>query len=178
MMKFLSMIDLSTLKSDFKAIIDSVMSDLNAQSFNMVPYFGVRNIDQQNKLYRAGRSTGEINAKIQELRASNAANLAASLNNVGPQSGSKIVTNAYGGVSWHNWGYAVDFYWMQESGSISWNGAGDGYQALGKVAQAHGLTWGGAFKSLPDWGHVQMYPKEPLDLYTITEIDAHFYPAS
>lgn len=52
----------------------------------------------------------------------------------------KIVTNARGGESWHNFQRAMDFV-ITIDGKVTWDK--DYYRLAGKIAQESGLTWGG-----------------------------------
>jgi peptidoglycan LD-endopeptidase CwlK len=63
----------------------------------------------------------------------------------------KIVTNARGGYSWHNFGLAGDYAFVI-NGKVTWNGP---WAAFGKLARECGLEWGGDFKSIVDRPHVQ-----------------------
>ncbi len=63
----------------------------------------------------------------------------------------KVVTNARGGYSWHNMSLAADLAFVRK-GVVTWDGP---WQWLGNLAAKHGLTWGGTFKGLADYGHFQ-----------------------
>lgn len=81
------------------------------------PYFGLRSIEDQNKLYAEGRSTlGEI------------------------------VTDARGGESPHNYGCATDWALWDSNGKPIWMGAKDPRwkEYTDAIAKA-GLYWGGDF---------------------------------
>jgi peptidoglycan LD-endopeptidase CwlK len=78
----------------------------------------------------------------------------------------KIVTNARGGDSLHNYGLGADFVidGMPEKPGIQWSwdtrvdfnadGRSDWMQ-MGEIAESCGLEWGGRWKRLPDLPHVQ-----------------------
>jgi peptidoglycan L-alanyl-D-glutamate endopeptidase CwlK len=93
-------------------------------------FMGLRSIAEQDALYAQGRTTP-----------------------------GKIVTNAKGGSSWHNFGLAVD---LVEDGDpsragIQWSWANNAaYLKIGKKAEAAGLEWGGFWKSFKDYPHVQL----------------------
>ncbi len=78
----------------------------------------------------------------------------------------KIVTNARGGQSWHNYGLAVDVCFIT-GGIPDWNALL--YKRIGVWARIAGLEWGGKWKSIVDLPHVQkidgMATKEALALY-------------
>jgi peptidoglycan L-alanyl-D-glutamate endopeptidase CwlK len=65
-----------------------------------------------------------------------------------------IITYKKGGESEHNKGRAVDFDFIvngRQSNSLSNNWA-----LLGQIAKSAGLTWGGDYKKLKDYRHVEI----------------------
>ena len=65
----------------------------------------------------------------------------------------KIVTNAKGGESYHNFGQAFDFVPMVE-GQCIWNDTSL-FNKCGNLAKECGLEWGGDFRSFKDLPHCQ-----------------------
>ena len=73
----------------------------------------------------------------------------------------KIVTNAKGGQSYHNWGLSCDFCLLHKDGSISWNmhedldkdGIADWMEVV-KIFEKYGWEWGGKWK-FKDTPHFQ-----------------------
>ena len=63
----------------------------------------------------------------------------------------QIITNAKGGQSWHNFGLAIDFVFIDKHG---WTWKGD-FNRIGKIAKKVGLEWGGSWAKFPDSPHVQ-----------------------
>ena len=72
----------------------------------------------------------------------------------------KIVTQARGGESYHNYGVAADLAFYNDKGQITWPEQGD-YASLwtryGEVAKKQGLTWGGDWKH-KDRPHIEYHP--------------------
>ena len=66
-----------------------------------------------------------------------------------------IVTNARGGYSGHNLGYAVDFVVM-DAALPDWNASDPQWQAVLKEALKHGLAEGAAWRSFPDMPHLYL----------------------
>ena len=66
----------------------------------------------------------------------------------------KIVTNARGGQSLHNYGVALDFCPCDAKGNCLWSDRKKfkEYAAVGKLC---GFEWGGAWASFPDMPHLQ-----------------------
>ncbi len=84
---------------------------------------GYRSTERQNELYAQGRTTP-----------------------------GKIVTNAKGGESLHNYGCAVDIFFLKEG----YNASEALWQTLGAVGKKHGFEWGGDWKKFTDKPHLQM----------------------
>jgi peptidoglycan L-alanyl-D-glutamate endopeptidase CwlK len=95
------------------------------QNFPVTIYFTLRTIAEQDALYAQGRITP-----------------------------GKIVTNAKGGQSYHNYGLAFDAAPLNADLSIDWSG-GTNYQIMGKIGQSVGLEWGGTWSKFPDKPHFQ-----------------------
>lgn len=93
-------------------------------------FMGLRTFAQQDAIYAQGRSAP-----------------------------GKIVTDARGGESWHNFGLAID---LVEDGDesrvgIQWSWKDNAaYLQIGKLAQAAGLDWGGFWKAFKDYPHVEL----------------------
>lgn len=65
----------------------------------------------------------------------------------------KIVTNAKGGDSFHNYGAAFDFCIMKGN-KPDWNDLAQ-YKKVGQVGLSLGLEWGGSWKKFRDYTHFQ-----------------------
>lgn len=105
---------------------------LSQEGLSIVLTQGVRTTAQQQSLYAQGRSKP-----------------------------GKIVTNCDGvkKVSNHQpkadgFGYAVDVAWVVD-GQVTWEGP---WETLGRLAQAHGLIWGGTWTRFPDRPHLELPP--------------------
>ena len=73
----------------------------------------------------------------------------------------KIVTNARGGSSYHNYGLAVDFALMINN-NVSWDIKGDwdgdkvsDWMEVVEIFKKYGWEWGGNWKSMKDYPHFQ-----------------------
>lgn len=81
----------------------------------------------------------------------------------GRSSSGRIVTNARGGESYHNYGLAIDFALRTPKGEIVWdmerddngNGKADWLEVV-DLAKELGFTWGGDWANFPDYPHLQM----------------------
>lgn len=93
---------------------------------------GLRTIEEQNALYAQGRTKP-----------------------------GKVVTNAKGGKSFHNFGLAVDFALLfdkDNNGSyetLSWDTSNPKWLEVVKAFEDKGWFWGGRFSSIVDMPHLQ-----------------------
>jgi len=110
------------LDPEFAKKLTNFETALAKQGIKVILTWGYRSIESQNQLYAKGRTA--------------------------PGS---IVTNAYGGYSWHNYGLAADYAFIID-GKVTWNGPWDKF---GKTARDFGLEWGGDWKKFTDRPHVQ-----------------------
>lgn len=166
--------DLTKLDKDFQAKIQVLIENCQKRGIKVVPYFAVRTPQEQGRLWRQGRTTRTINAKVRELKALGCGFLAKCIEEAGPQQGN-VVTNALPGQSWHQWGYACDFYWEKTKGNVCWstnekdaNGL-NGYQVLQEEARKIGLYGVTLGNGVVDWPHVQCVSGSPKDIVAINE---------
>ena len=94
---------------------------------------------------------------------------------------SKIVTNAPGGSSYHNYGLALDFH-LQIAGKDIWPDDpknNKDWMTVVNIFKKYGFTWGGEFKSIPDAPHLEKtfgYSwKDLLSLHKQGKVDAEGY---
>jgi hypothetical protein len=167
--------DLNLLTDAFRAKVDALLERCTARGTPMRPYFTLRSPFEQARLWRQSRSKEEIAAKIAELQSQSAPFLAGCIARVGPQLG-EPVTNAIPGLSWHQWGEAVDCFWVVD-GEAEWSSRKkindlNGYHVYAEEAEAAGLTAGGHWSSFKDWPHVQLRAAgSPLRLMSLIDID-------
>ncbi len=87
---------------------------------------GRRTISRQDALYSQGRTTA-----------------------------GKVVTNAKGGQSPHNFGLAADLWPMTEDGDFDWGAKTETFKVMADKAKELGLVAGYYFKSIFDAPHVE-----------------------
>ena len=167
--------DLDNLVPPLKTLVVSVITRCTARGVELRPNQGLRDPFEQARLWRQSRSREEIDAKIAELDANGAAFLAQCLSSVGPQHGDHV-TDTPPGLSWHQWGEALDCFWLVD-GKAEWStqklvGGLNGYRVLAEEAEAVGLTAGGHWKKFKDWPHVQLRAGNASDLMSLADIDA------
>lgn len=162
---------LDGLDEGFKAKAVLLIKECAKQGIKMVPYFGLRSPREQAKLWKQSRSAPEVAAGVNKLRDGGAPWLANILQST-PANPGKHVTNALPGMSWHQWGEALDCY-REISGKPNWDAKN--YAEYADIAEtaAIALTAGGHWPNLKDWPHVQLRPQAgPQSLYSYATIDA------
>jgi hypothetical protein len=154
----------------------TLLEKCQARGIEMQPYNTLRSPFEQAKLWRQSRSKQKVHAKIAQLRSLGADFLAFCLESVGPQPTGPPVTDAPPGLSWHQWGEAMDCFWLV-NGDDEWsterkvNGL-NGYRVYAEEAKQMGLTPGGLWQNFKDWPHVQLKPQgSPDDLMPLTDIN-------
>jgi len=168
--------DINDLIPKFRPLANQLVLNCRARDIEMRPSQTVRDPFEQARLWRQSRTIEEIRQKIGAFREAGAAFLAHCLESVGPQNG-KRVTDAPPGLSWHQWGEALDCFWVVDgkaefSTSRLVNGV-NGYRVYVEEAQSLDVTPGGLFKKLKDFPHVQFRPQGgPSSLFTLAEISA------
>lgn len=134
--------------------LTNILSEIEQVGVNIRLTQTLRTIQEQNDLYAIGRTKP-----------------------------GKIVTNAKGGSSMHNFGMAVDFCLLHKDGTASWNmhedldkdGIADWMEVV-KVFKKHGWKWGGDFLTFKDTPHFEKtFGKSLKDLQNCKK-DSKGYP--
>jgi peptidoglycan LD-endopeptidase CwlK len=176
--------DLTLLVPDLREKLPRLMDACASRGVTIRPYIGLRTPIEQAKLWRQSRASEAIAQKIVELRQAGANFIADCVEHAGPQNGPHV-TNALPGLSWHQWGEAVDSFWLV-NGNSEWStdklvGGLNGYHVMADEAEKIGLSAGGHWVSFKDWPHVQLRKEaSPLDAaMSLVDIDAemkHRFP--
>lgn len=114
------------------AKVKMMAANLEAQGITIIVVQGLRTIEEQDALYAKGRTTP-----------------------------GKIVTNARGGQSWHNYGCACDCAPLNPDGSIDWNASHPQWKAMEAAGMAVGLVSGANWVRFVDAPHFQLTGKFP-----------------
>lgn len=117
-----------SLNPEFSQTCQELLTNLSKEYTYFIPYFGLRDLKTQAKLWRQSRSIIEINNMISLLKNKKADYLAQTIESVGPQIG-KWATNAIPGLSNHNYGFALDVVYS-DNGQYIWDGDHHGYKIL------------------------------------------------
>lgn len=169
-------VTLDALVAGFRGSVETLIENCRLRGVEMRPHSAVRAPLEQARLWRQSRAREEIAAKIASFRTDGADFLAFCIESAGPQHGDHV-TNSPPGFSWHQWGEAVDCFWVVD-GKAEWstvkkiNGL-NGYQVFADEAEALGLTAGGHWARFKDWPHAQLrVAGSPTKVMTIQDIDA------
>ncbi|HFN0790935.1 TPA: M15 family metallopeptidase [Klebsiella variicola subsp. variicola] len=167
--------DLNLVRPELKGKVLKVIEQCQLKGCLMRPSTGLRDPFEQGRLWRQSRSIEEITNRIDMFKKQGADFLAHCLESVGPQHGIKV-TNTPPGLSWHQWGEAVDCFWLvndkaEWSPDILIKGV-NGYHVYTDAALDVGLNPGGIWNN-KDWPHVQIRDKDigVLDVYSIQEVN-------
>jgi hypothetical protein len=167
--------DINTLVDEFREITEQLLQNCKDAGYPMEPNFAIRTPVEQAALWRRSRTGDEVAQEIQRLRNAGAGFLADCIVAAGPQNG-EHVTNAGPGMSWHQWGEALDCVWIV-NGKPNWStdlldDGKNGYAEYARLAKELGLTAGGYWKSFKDWPHVQLRKAgSPLSVLTLQQIN-------
>ncbi len=176
--------DLKKLDGDFETKVISLLNACAVRGVSMRAFYTERSPWSQARIWRSTRSANEILQAVQRLKTNRALFIAEVVLEVGPQysppSARGHLTNALPGVSWHQWGEAIDCFWLYQ-GRAEWsvktqhpltgNKEGNGYQVYADEALelgllSAGLAWGW------DWMHVQARnSSSPLSQFSWEQID-------
>lgn len=166
---------LDHLIPEFKAKVETLIVKCLDRNVVMRPYEGLRNPIVQAVYWRRSRSVEEVSDMLKELEKEGAYFLASCIAMVGPQTG-RTLTNAIPGLSWHQWGEAVDCVWMVGNEAI-WDidrliDNVNGYQVYAEEALALGLDAGLFWPGFADAVHVQLRPVgSPQELFSLQYIN-------
>ena len=160
---------------EFRPKARTLLANCLNRGIEMRPNETLRSPFEQGKLWRQSRTKEQVRSKIKELRDAGAPFLAFCIESLGPQSGPEV-TKAVPGLSWHQWGEALDSFWVVNGGA-EWsttkkiNGL-NGYHVYAEEAASIGVTPGGLWPTFKDWPHAQFRSaKSPTVIHSLTEID-------
>ena len=168
--------DLKLLSDDFRPKVENLITLCKGRDVIMRPYCTVRTPIEQAKIWRQSRSREQIDRQIKFFKDNDAPYLADCLEKAGPQHG-PWETDSLPGLSWHQWGEAVDCFWLVR-GDADWTrpdrappGVLNGYRVYADAAKELQLTPLGSTR-VQDWPHVQNFAHKVYDQYSLEEVDA------
>lgn len=157
------MIDFTKLDPMFTPLLHQLINNMESLGHTVNPYYGIRTLRDQAKIWRRSRTLAEVNALTQKLVDAGANYAVSTLLGVGPQPMGSWGTNTFL-YSYHLIGEACDMF-------IDGDTAGGAvYDVLAKEAIKLGLTPGRNF-SHPDSGHIQLRSEELSKTYSMKEMN-------
>lgn len=149
--------DLNSLVPEFRAKVVAALKVLANESLVFRPYFTLRDPITQARLWRQSRSKAVVDQQVADLRAQGCDFIAACFDKAGPADG-PWATNALPGLSWHQYGEAVDCFLVDASGNAVWESPK--YSRFGQVGDQNGMWWGGHFGDNDHWQNRRTEPPE------------------
>lgn len=150
--------NLADLAFGFRGKAAAFQDECASLGFDVLIYCTYRSLEEQARLYRNGRALRAIQRKRDELIERGREDLASILMEVGPQSGSKLLTNAAPGESYHNYGLAFDAVPLRQ-GRPSWGSIHDEEMRLwhqyGDLVESCHMEWAGKWRSFREYPHAQ-----------------------
>lgn len=151
--------DLNDLRPAVARAARNVLDSCRKRRLDLLIYCTRRTFHEQARLWRVGRDLATIKAMAERLESDcGRTDLGVILLDVGPQYGSRIVTNAPPGFSFHNYGLAFDAVplWNGKPLWIDDNGNGvDEWDVYGEIVRNAGLDWAGNWKTFKEFPHAQ-----------------------
>lgn len=164
------------LDNSFRDKVLQLLDTCDRLGYTMYPFCGFRSPQVQACYWGKGRCQEDINHAVNYLLVQKANYLAEIMATVLPDESAEIVTHALPGLSWHQWGGALDCFWLvgeeQEWDHTRKINGFSGYEIYAKEATKLGLTAGFNWETFKDAVHIQFTSNSsPLDIYTWEEID-------
>ena len=134
------MINLNLLKPKVKLLAEELIKESKKAGVQIILVQGFRSREEQDALYAKGRTEK-----------------------------GKIVTNAKGGQSFHNYGVAFDVCPIV-NGKVTWKYA-ELFKKVGSIGESIGLEWGANWKKYKDLPHFQYTAGYTLAQFKNNKID-------
>lgn len=145
-----SLVKINTLEQPLRTLATTLIELSYQLGIYVIITEAKRDYAYQNYLYSKGRTRKQLDA--------------VGLYNVEALPHLDVVTNAIGGHSNHNFGYALDFALLMADGrTVKWDTKGDynldylpDWSQVVDIAKRLGAEWGGDWRSFVDLPHLQM----------------------
>jgi peptidoglycan LD-endopeptidase CwlK len=147
--------ELTALAAEFAPAAQKLLAACERRGANMRPFFTVRGPGVQARLWCQSRTAAQIEKQIETMRF-NGAHWLASLMDIRWAKTGPAVTNALPGMSWHQWGEAIDCFALGANGKAIWDSRDAAYRVYGEAAMSLRLEPGAFWPRFPDAVHVQL----------------------
>lgn len=145
--------DLSLLVPEMREKVEALILACAVRNLRMQPFYTLRGPEIQGKLWCQSRTVEEVQARRSTLELARAPIIASYLDVDFANTG-RWATNALPGMSWHQWGEAVDCV-IVVGGAAVWV-SGMYASVYGAEAKKLGLTPGALWTTARDPVHVQL----------------------
>ncbi len=168
---------LDLLTDEFGAMAAKLLENCRQQGIIMVPYEKLRTPAVQANYWKTARSAADIQEARKRLLQQNCQFLLDCIDKGTPMQRNQQLTNALPGCSWHQWGEAMDCYWLyngQKIWDLSYLDADNrnGYKVYAEEARKLGLEAGYFWERIQDGVHIQLRKEaSPLVSYTLKMIN-------
>jgi hypothetical protein len=170
-------VDFNLLDPEFSKDVQELLETCEKDGYKFIPIQGLRDLETQAKLWRQSRHATEIAAEMRHLKNLGCDYLASIIDKVGPQPMARWATNTIPGLSWHNWGKALDVVYTDPRLTkieYIWDGAHPAYGYLKEKAVMSGKLITGYSWAHKDSGHIQVNSSSVNNVLTLKEINDHF----
>jgi hypothetical protein len=147
--------DLALLQPGFRGLAATLLEACAKRGVTMTPFFTLRGPAVQGRLWAQSRSVIQIERQRLAMEATGATWLSSFLRYKYAKTG-PAVTNALPGMSWHQWGEAIDCFVLGPDGKAIWDARNPAYRVYAEEAQKLRLEAGGLWLRFPDAVHVQL----------------------
>jgi hypothetical protein len=89
------MLDFTKLNPEFTPLLKQLITNMQSLGHIVNPYYGIRSLAEQARIWRRSRSTAEVNAMFDELEANDCPYALEVLKSVGPQKLAPWGTNLF-----------------------------------------------------------------------------------
>jgi peptidoglycan LD-endopeptidase CwlK len=147
--------ELSALDAEFAPSARKLLEACERRGVTMRPFFTLRGPCVQAQLWCQSRTGAQIEKQIEIMHFNGAHWLASLMDKRWAKTG-PAVTNALPGMSWHQWGEAIDCFALGANGKAIWDARDAAYRVYAEEAKLLYLEPGGLWLRFPDAVHVQL----------------------
>lgn len=131
----------SGMKAIVKEKVLEIIEKAYAEGIYVLITSGYRSVAEQNKLFAKSRTTAQLRAL--------------GITGIEGQPNEKKVTNAYGTLSNHTQGIAVDYCLTNKSATTCYWVVNKDWKRVATIAKSMGFAWGGDWKGFVDNPHLE-----------------------
>lgn len=157
------------LHPEFKKKVFSIFDEMTERGFRVEIFRGKVTFEEQACLWTRSRSCEEIQNVASAIKKEGAPKIAELIENARSIAGRKE-TDLLPGQSWHQYGEAIDFKFLDERGLSIWNPEYRGYHLASRLAKLEDLVSGFFWKRV-NVNHLQFKCTSVRASYSWSEIN-------